>query len=938
MKKIVKTILAFAATSLLAISCSNDLSDTKASFLASLSNNNSNNTFASRGTADFDLTVYLLGAPKDYSDYRVWAWLDSTTDVNYTPGNWPGEMNMTTTTISGYSAWTYTLTIDNTANLGILFNCNSGKTQTKDITIPAADIVSTLYFNWNSMAYYTNIDDCVGLMGAEITTLNSSAGTAIITGTSSLLDNGDIEVTVVDSTEAALSVTSAKVSNDVLTIEVENSTGSVSNQPYKITYNGKTLVASISSSLIESLYATNAASQIDTLGLTIDGSDATFKVWAPTASDAKVILYTSSSDAYDTSRTNTFDNCGKTTTNWETAGVTSNSIQMTFDTSNGIWSGTTAIGSYKYYKYQLTIGGTDYFVCDIWNGVAGPDSNASQIVSIDDSEATPTVWESGYTNPFGSTGSETKKYNDAVIYEMHIRDWSRATVANSTGKFSDFASDDVISHLQNLGVTHVQILPMFDYAQINSNTKYNWGYNPYNYNVPEGRYVTDGYSEGTDAVKEMRAMIKKLHDAGIAVIMDVVYNHTSATGEGSLYDSTVPGYFYRQDSSGNYINGSGCGNELATNHAMVKAFVIDSLKHWMNDYHINGFRFDLMGCLESSTMKDIYEALYAIDKNVLVYGEPWTGGTSGVEDGAIAAGAADTGYGFGAFDDDYRDAVKGAEFGGFNIGQIQGSYSTNIETGLKGEVITKNNRNATGISGLALHYAECHDNFTLYDKLVYSLDLEKTKTADSSGKIATVWPSTVSSSDLELIKKQVKLAGAYLMLSQGTPFLNGGQEFLRTKKGNPDSYAADTKGGVTWTNTAGSYNIDDVNTIDLSMKDTYSDVYNTYKGLIALRKANDAFTNPSSVTASNEADGITKYTANSSSGKSFEVYFNATSADWGYLTKNGSVLGAGVKDISFTQVVTGKVVTISEDDGTVSYADSSSSVSVPAKGFVILWK
>ena len=197
---------------------------------------------------------------------------------------------------------------------------------------------------------------------------------------------------------------------------------------------------------------------------------------------------------------------------------------------------------------------------------------------------------------------------------MHIRDWSRAIVSDSTGKFLEIAeSAKIIGHLKDLGVTHVQILPMFDYAQVNSDSGYNWGYNPYHYNVPEGRYVTSGYKDGTQAVREMRQRISALHDAGIAVIMDVVYNHTNSTGENSLYDKTVPQYFYRVKADGSYSNGSGCGNEVATNHDMVRKYVIESLRHWMLDYHINGFRFDLMGLAEKETMKAVYDELYKID-------------------------------------------------------------------------------------------------------------------------------------------------------------------------------------------------------------------------------------------------------------------------------------------------------------------------------------
>ncbi len=664
----------------------------------------------------------------------------------------------------------------------------------------------------------------------------------------------------------------------------------------------------------------------DDLGLTLDGQKATFKVWAPIASDVKILFYDDVSKVGNFKPETVALNVSGSTTEESLKGEPSGSEQMILDKDSGIWSYTLdSVGSKKYYKYQITNNGTVYYVADIYAKSCSPDSIASQIVDINSDSNYGK--ESNYVNPFKTNGTD---YTDAVIYEMHIRDWSRSVNSASTGKFNEMCSDEIIAHLKDLGITHVQILPMFDYAQVNADSGYNWGYNPYHYNVPEGRYTDySANPDGTAAVEQMRAMIKKFHDAGIAVIMDVVYNHTSGTAGGSLYDSTVPYYYYRLTSDGSYSNGSGCGNETDSEAPMFRKYMIDSLKHWMLDYHINGFRFDLMGIHSKEAMTEIYEELSAIDKNVMVYGEPWTGGDKAAKnptESAVEAGN----YGIGAFDDDFRDAIKGAEYGGFNAGQVQGELNDDgIANGLKGKS-GKNNRNTTGKPGLALHYAECRDNFTLYDKFVYSLkeNIEETKkeeNTDKGGKgIATAWPKTVTAEQLELIKKEDKLAAAYVLLSQGTPFINGGQEFLRTKKGNPDSYSADTKGGVTWTNTPGDHNIDDVNTVDLSMKETYSDVYNTYKGLIALRKANpDAFgknTNASASKAKIEnsdgktvwAAGVTKYTTGD-----FCVYFNATDAD-----------------VTIDSTDYSKVVDVASGTPT----DTEVVSAVPAKSFVIFEK
>ena len=666
----------------------------------------------------------------------------------------------------------------------------------------------------------------------------------------------------------------------------------------------------------------------DDLGLTFDGEKAVFKVWAPLASKVNILFYDDVSKVGNF-KAETVDAkaCGSTTEE-SLKGEPSAENEMSLDKETGIWSYTLdSVGSKKYYKYQITNNGITYWTSDIYAKACSPDAIASQIVDIN--AGTEYGTKENYKNPFGSNGSDAKDNSDAIIYEMHIRDWSRATVSDSTGKFNDFASDEVIAHLKDLGVTHVQILPMFEYAQVVNDDGYNWGYNPYHYNVPESRY-TDYSSDkdGTATVEQARAMIKKLHDNNIAVIMDVVYNHTAGTQGGSLYDSTVPYYYYRIKADGTYSNGSGCGNETDSEAPMFRKYMIDSLKHWMLDYHINGFRFDLMGIHSKEAMKEIYNALSEIDQNVLVYGEPWTGGDCLVEDGATQAVSAGE-YGVGAFDDDFRDAIKGAEFGGFKTGQVQGEFNdTGIADGLVGES-GKNNRNGTGEPGLALHYVECHDNFTLYDKLVYSLkeNLEDVQKADKDGKIATKWPASVSAEQLELIKKEDKLAAAFVILSQGTPFMNGGQDFLRTKKGNPDSYSADTKGGIKWTNESGEHNIDDVNTIDLSMKTTYSDVYNVYKGLISLRKANpDAFGKNTSAVAGKaktinagkevRTNGVTKYTTGD-----FRIFFNATDDE--VEIASGEMTG-------YTKVI----------DVTSGTPDESGTIPtiLPAKSFVILKK
>lgn len=940
MKKILKTLLAFAATSLLAFSCSNEISDSKAALLANFSSQKNDSTVSRAGSRTLvkesaqntTISVHVLYAPGD--SLVAWSWAKySSGDANYKCDTWANKETEGLIFTKVENQFDLSYKVDNTVDLGILFVSSAG--QTADIIIPKAELTEGkhFYFIYGQNDVYNSAAECTGLKNASIVSKDGNTLNLVVFGCKSATKDSFI---VKDKDGNALTIASVKADDTSAVIKLSD--GDVSKRPYSVTLTGSdTVSANISSDLIDELGLKYTG---DDLGVKISGNSATFKVWAPSASKVSILFYDSVSDIGTYKALTVAAKANGGTDEEELFGTPSSTEEMTSDSLTGVWSyKLSSIGSKKYYKYQIEVDGKTLYVCDINAKVCAPDSIAAQIVDINDSSATPAGWGE-YENPF--TGST---YNDAVIYEMHIRDWSRATVKDSTGKFKDFASNEVIAHLKDLGVTHVQILPMFDYAQVNADENYNWGYNPYHYNVPEGRYVDySSDKDGTAAVKQLREMIQKLHDNGISVIMDVVYNHTSGTTTGSLYDSTVPGYFYRLNADGSYINGSGCGNEIATNHEMVKKYVIDSLKHWMKDYHINGFRFDLMGCLESDTMKEIYDELYIIDPKVMVYGEPWTGGTSGVVGGATGAVAGSDGNGVGAFDDDLRDALKGTDgFGGLYHGQLAGTFNdANVVLGLKGAEIDKNHRNPTEKTGLALHYVECHDNYTLFDKLVYQFDSTIKGDGDWAKKFADLCKSVMADeAKLSLVKKQEKLAAAYIILSQGTPFLNGGQEFMRTKKGDPDSYAPDTKGGIEWTSryNGGTYDaardIDDVNTIDLTMKTKYSDVYNTYKGLIALRKSNAAFTNPTSCTAVKLQDGITRYTVSKDS-ETYEVYFNASDSDFKPVYVSGETLGAGIKNVKAEKGVWGKVVSV--ENGNVSTADVATLQPVEAHSFLIIKK
>ena len=824
------------------------------------------------GSGEF--TVYLLDKPS--GDWGLWYWLNDSTGetkdqaISENVAAWPkGASSLTGQDEKGSFI---RFDINNWSSfdrLGLLFvNRDNGDEKTSDTFVPKEVLqeYKTLYFVYsNPTVYYTDYESTQGLQSAEITSQDMMVISAVVRNVSTLDQS---LLSVEDAGGKPLTVQTPELTGTELTINLS----AAGTPPYKVTYNGKTVTAQPSVSVIDEVFYYDG----DDLGLTFSSSQATFKAWIPVAEKVELLLFKKAGD-------------------FKTSDA---SYEMTRG-DKGVWSYTLDNSAgYKYYQYRITRGGTTVVVSDIWGKAASPDSVASQIVDIstDSSCAPEGGWETAYTNPFGADGKETKKYTDAIIYEMHIRDWSRAYVSDSTGKFIDLANkEEFVNHLKDLGITHVQLVPVFDYAQTNDDDSYNWGYNPYHYNVPEGRYVED-MKDGSDSVKQFRIFIKKLHDAGIAVNMDVVYNHTSGTGDWSLYDKTVPKYFYRMDSTGNYSNGSGCGNEVATNHRMVAKYVIDSLKHWMIDYHINGFRFDLMGLHETSFMKKVYEELSLIDKNVMVYGEPWTGGTAAVVNGVSkatidnCADSADKNW-VACFNDDFRNAIKGAEYGGFQQGHVQGKFSDKeIVKGLKGSL--KEDGGFTNVLGRSLNYVECHDNYTLFDKLAISY-LNKTS---YDGDLFTA----IGDKGLKEVKKQDMLSAAFVFLAQGTPFINGGQEFLRTKKGDENSYESP----------------DTINQINIGFKGTYSDVYNTYKGLIALRKANPAaFGENEAAEAETPRPGVTKYTTGD-----FLVFFNATTSDY--------TIPEGDK--------TGYTKAVDVSSGAVESKPVPSSV--PAKGFVILKK
>ena len=406
----------------------------------------------------------------------------------------------------------------------------------------------------------------------------------------------------------------------------------------------------------------------------------------------------------------------------------------------------------------------------------------------------------------------TKSPADLVIYEMHHRDFSIACKdAQYPGKFLALTEPWAIDHLKSLGVNAIHDYGSVDETRLSDN-KYNWGYDPVNYNVPEGGYSTDPYQPEV-RIREFKQMVKALHDAGIRVILDVVYNHTYDI-EHSNFQRTYPDYYYRKTATGEYSNGSGCGNETASDRPMMRKFMIESVKYWINEYHIDGFRFDLMGVHDIETMNAIRRAVNAIDPTIFIYGEGWSAGSCAIPNSMLGMKANIVKLpGIAAFSDEIRDALRGP-FSDDTKGAwlADGSESESLKYGIVGAIahpqvdMTKVNyaQEPWALEPTQMiSYVSCHDDMCLVDRLKASIPHIKTD---------------------EIIRLDL-LAQTVVFTSQGVPFMLSGEELLRNKKGVHNSFESP----------------DSINHLDWSNKVKYPQVFEYYKNLIALRKNHPAF-------------------------------------------------------------------------------------------------
>lgn len=621
----------------------------------------------------------------------------------------------------------------------------------------------------------------------------------------------------------------------------------------------------------------------DDLGNTYTKAKTDFRVWAPTASDVVLVSY------------------GKNSANMVNIGT---EIPMTKSTA-GTWTASIS-GDQNglIYTYKAKHG-------ESWNEAVDPYVRATTVNGgrgvVVDMDA---LWPSTRAAKPAFSGKST----DAVFYELHVRDASidssSGVSAANRGKFLGLTevgtktpnkkAPTVLSGIKDLGVTHVQLLPVYDFASIDETQKdaYNWGYDPQNYNVPEGSYSTDP-TDPTKRIVELRTAINAMHAQGLRVIMDVVYNHVSSASSFSM-EQLVPGYFFRTTPEGALANGTGCGNEVASERAMARKFIVDSAKFWTTAYGFDGFRFDLMGILDVETMNQVRTELTKIDPTILVIGEGWNMGDVLPADQRANQTNASKMPNISHFNDTIRDGIKGSVFSHTDTGYASGKLSaiSSVRSGIVGQVAY----DATAGGGwgavdptVSVNYVEAHDNMTLFDKLQASMP--RATAAERQRVFA--------------------LSSSIAILAQGLPFIHAGQEFMRTKGGDDNSYQSGDK----------------VNAIKWNQRVTNAGMTSYFKGLVQLRRAHPAFR----MSTADEVKANLTFLPASSSVIAYSLNGKAVGDSWSQIVVAHN---PNKKAVTIKLPTRGewKIVVQGQKAGvkTLSTLKNATSVSVPAQSTLVL--
>ncbi len=762
------------------------------------------------------LTVHYNRGDADYSSWKVYTWKNYNSATGDVDNGWTAK----TTTDSFGGVYVVTATgMSGFDSLGFLIT--QGNSWTKDFALDrfitsAPGGKAEIWLNSGEATVYTSepAPPAPGIRSAALTsfktfhvivspaiavTSTATEGFTISDGTS------DVPVTSASATNAASGMATGFDLNVANNVDLAKT--------YTISHADLTSKTASTSALYDSQAFADAFTYTgNDLGNTYTPTSTAFRVWAPTATAVSLMLHTTAAEA-------------------RSAGT---EVAMT-SSINGTWVATLdGNRDGLIYDYKVHVDGGVNYASDPYARSSTIDSGHSVVVDLEKSN--PTGWASTTSPNFGNGNT------DAVIYELQVRDLSSnsnssiplahqkkylgltdlntsysQTITTRTlvgykyvTKTTTYSTPTGVSAIKALGVTHVELLPVYDFnnkgegSADENHPVFNWGYDPVNYNVPDGGFSSDA-ADPYARITELKSGIQTLHQQGLRTIMDVVYNHVSDASTFSE-EQIVPGYFFRHDSSGALTSASGCGNDVNSERSMVRKFIVDSVTYWATQYHFDGFRFDLMGILDVTTLNQIRTALNNIDPTIVMIGEGWNMGTA---THPANQNAAPNMPNIGFFNDQIRDATKGSVFGASDRGYVQGNTST-VDGVIAGITAQTNFGGRTSANWLAsspgqtVNYVEAHDNLTLYDKLNVSL------------------PSTNKAAALVAADRQ---AAAILFTAQGVPFMQAGQEFLRTKGGNDNSYAStDSVNGLNW----------------LARAKNASTV-NYYKGLIAMRKAHPAF-------------------------------------------------------------------------------------------------
>ena len=747
--------------------------------------------------SNVEVKLHYKRTDGNYENWCVWMWDYAAEGWDHSFVEENGEMVATHETEAGALAVGFIVKVQDWSDRELIDG------EQKDRFVDLQNVISGtvhVYVEQGDAANFTVVygDDCV--QGTKVAGADYDLDTNTVNvQVSALLDDVSTDTFKISNGSETVEVTavnpgpSSSVEKENLVISSSSYTLALAEElnvfgAYTLEYDGNEYNIKMPTTYKTEEFISEYTYDGDDLGSTWSKESTTFKVWSPTASEVKLNLYESGTAGTDDLI--------------ETVAMEQGEKGVWAVTVDGDLNGT-------YYTYSVTNAGVEKEACDPYARTTGVNGDRAMVIDLESTN--PEGWEND-TNPNAGL-----TFNDAVIYELHVRDASigensgvsEANKGNflgliESGTTTSGGVSTVLDHMVDLGITHLHLLPIYDFSSVDETVDgHNWGYDPKNYNVPEGSYSSDPYN-GEVRVSEMKQMVQGLHNNGISVVMDVVYNHVSSA-ENFCFNQIVPNYFSRINDDGSYSGNSGCGNDTASENAMVQKYIVDSVKYWADEYHIDGFRFDLVGLIDVDTINDIMETVWEDHPDVVFYGEGWEMNSYNTGISMTTQKNSTKVPGFAFFNDTLRDAIKGSVFDelpGYVSG-AEGQRLTILDAfyGLPGtwcETPTQ-----------TINYSSCHDNHTLYDRL-------KVSRPDASE---------------EDIIRMNNLAAAITITSEGIPFIHAGEELLRSKPNGDGTYNHN------------SYNAgDEINSIKWeSLEDeTTSEVYDYYKGLIAFRKEHAA--------------------------------------------------------------------------------------------------